>query len=107
MSGSTGMAPVLRTWLHLYHEDPDVGRVGRGYPGIRQESLTVLAFRLDEDVDRQSVKDALIARLSRAGRLGSCYIGPGPAPVTVAETSPTGEGKVAQVTAEILAGLPG
>lgn len=74
--GSTGMPPALRTWLHLNHEDPDVGRVGHGYAGAAEDALTVQAFRLEDDVDRQVVKQALIDALDRAGRLGSAYIGP-------------------------------
>ncbi|TWP36072.1 hypothetical protein [Leekyejoonella antrihumi] len=97
--GSTGMPPVLRTWLHLNHEDPDVGRVGQGYPDINEESLTVLAFRLDNDVDRQTVKHALIAALARDGRLGQTYIGPRSEDVRM-------ERKEAAVTGEILAALP-
>jgi len=97
--GSTAMPPMLRTWLHLNHEDPDVGRVGRGYPDINEESLTVQAFRLDDDIDRQTVKHALISALGRDGHLGPAYIRPPPGDVVA-------EGKEAEALAEILAALP-
>ena len=40
--GATGLHPATRAWLHLHHEDPDVGRVAAAYPTRRPRRSTSL-----------------------------------------------------------------
>lgn len=73
--GSTGVPPVVRTWLHLHDADPDVGRVVARYPDAAREPLDVLAFPLGERVSRGAVKSAVVERLEADGLLAEKYVG--------------------------------
>jgi hypothetical protein len=52
--GATGLPPAVRTWLHLHHEDPEIGRVASGYPAA--------GGALDEDFG--AVADAVLSELN-------------------------------------------
>ena len=65
--GSTGLPPVARTWLHLHHEDPDVGRVRAQHPEVLSGEVAVYAWSLRADLDRHEVKDALRGLLGHRG----------------------------------------
>lgn len=73
--GSTRVPPVVRTWLHLHDEDPDVGRLLARYPGATNEELDVLAFPVLPPLQRSAVKSALIGRLELGGLLSAEYVG--------------------------------
>jgi hypothetical protein len=75
--GATGVAPALRSWLHLNHEDPDIGRIAKQYPGVGgdlTEHFTVIAFPVDQTIDRQDVKRYLEGALSESSALDDHYI---------------------------------
>lgn len=59
--GSTGIPPDARTWLHLHHEDPAVGRVRTDHPEALTGEVEVRAFRIHPDLDRRTVRDAVTA----------------------------------------------
>jgi hypothetical protein len=65
--GSTGLPPVARTWLHLHHEDPDVGRVRAQHPGALSGEVAVYAWGIRADLDRHEVRDALRGLLGHRG----------------------------------------
>ena len=73
--GSTGVPPVVRTWLHLHDADPGVGRVMARYPGAAREPLDVLAFPIAPPLSRGAVKSALVERLEANGLLAADYVG--------------------------------
>jgi hypothetical protein len=76
--GATGVEPALRSWLHLNHEDSDIGRIAKKYPrvgGDLSEHFTVIAFPVDQTIDRQDVKRYLEGALSESSALDDQYIG--------------------------------
>jgi hypothetical protein len=73
--GSTGVPPVVRTWLHLHDADPDIGRIVARYPQVSSEPLDVLAFSVPAPLSRTSVKSALIDRLESRHLLSERYVG--------------------------------
>jgi len=76
--GGTGLAPATRVWLHLHHDDPEIGRIKSAYPaaaGDLAEALDVHAFRMPDGVPRRAVGDAVIRRLAAAGALSPHYCG--------------------------------
>lgn len=76
--GGTGLPPVVRAWLHLHHDDPEIGRIASAYPaagGDIGEMLDVYAFRIPDGVPRRAVRDAVIRRLAAANELSSHYCG--------------------------------
>jgi hypothetical protein len=77
--GVTGLPPAVRTWLHLHHPDPEVGRVRGRWPDALAQSLDVLTFRLSDSAGRGDAKAAVIAGLDRAGLLAEDYLGDPPA----------------------------
>lgn len=79
--GATGMHPETRVWLHLHHEDPEVGRVLARYPDANRERLEVFAFRVPESISRQTVRAAVTARLNQDHLLSKKYCGDPPAEV--------------------------
>ncbi|MBA2319331.1 MAG: hypothetical protein H0V93_16365 [Euzebyales bacterium] len=79
--GATGLDPALRTWLHLNHDDPEVGRVAARYPssgGQLDTPFDVLAFDVPVGALRSEVKTCLISRLSAENLLAPTYIGDPP-----------------------------
>jgi hypothetical protein len=76
--GATALPPAARMWLHLHHEDPDIGWIAARYPvagGDANETFDILAFPVPEGVARRAMRDALIARLAAAGELSALYCG--------------------------------
>ena len=67
--GATALHPETRTWLHLHHDDPEVGRMRARYAELAAEELEVLAFELPDGVDRQQVRHGAVAQLAERGRL--------------------------------------
>ena len=61
--GATGLPPTVRTWLHLNHDEPAVGRVRSQHPEALAGDLTVHAFRLRSSIDRPAVKHAVLSLL--------------------------------------------
>src|SRR5215471_16394819 len=86
--GGTGLAPATRAWLHLHHDDPEIGRIRSAYPaagGDLADALDVYAFRMPDDVPRRAVRDAVIRRLVAAGEMSPHYCG---FPAVEADESP-------------------
>ena len=67
--GATALHPETRTWLHLHHEDPDVGRMRARFPELAAEELDVLAVELPSGVDRQQIRHGAVTKLAERGRL--------------------------------------
>ena len=44
--GATALHPETRTWLHLHHDDPGVGRMRARFPELANEEFDVLAVEL-------------------------------------------------------------
>ena len=44
--GATALHPETRTWLHLHHDDPEVGRMRARFPELANEEFDVLAVEL-------------------------------------------------------------
>ena len=80
--GSTFLPPVVRTWLHLEHEDPQVARL-RGLDAALLQDAVVVALPVPEGVDRQRVRD-----LARSRLLAPDDVAPGPAPAGPPATPP-------------------
>lgn len=64
--GATGLPPAIRTWLHLHDDSPEVGRVRAEHPEALRGCVTVRAFELAEGLDRQRVRQCLLAELGQA-----------------------------------------
>ena len=62
--GATGLPPEVRTWLHLHHEDPAIGRVRAEHPAALEGQVEIHAYQLDPSVDRQAVRRALTELLN-------------------------------------------
>lgn len=67
--GATALHPETRTWLHLHHDDPAVGRMRARFPGLADEKLDVLAVELAEGVDRQRIRHGAVTLLGERGLL--------------------------------------
>ena len=92
--GATTLHPATRTWLHLHHDDPDIGRMAARYPGVRQTDLDVLALPLADDVDRQHVRHGAVTLLAERGLLSEHHVCDPPLP---AEPTPQADELVAAV----------
>ena len=93
--GSTGVPPVVRTWLHLNDTDPDIGRVMARYPDAAHEPLDVLAFPVLDSLSRPAVKSALVDQLEARSLLSERYAGDQPALLT-------GNGHAAQAATDMV-----
>lgn len=62
--GATGLPLGARTWLHLNHDDPEIGRIRASHPDALTGPVDVIGFELDEALDRAAVKAAVIALLN-------------------------------------------
>ena len=67
--GATTMHPETRTWLHLHHDDPEIGRMRARFEGLAAEELDVVAVELPDDVDRQQVRHGAVTELGLRGLL--------------------------------------
>jgi hypothetical protein len=100
--GGTGLSPATRVWLHLHHDDPEIGRIRSAYPvagGDPGEPLDVHVFRMPDGTPRRAVRDAVIRRLAAAGELSPHYCG---VPVIEADEAP----EVAATAGVVIASLP-
>jgi hypothetical protein len=92
--GATALHPETRTWLHLHHEDPDVGRMRARYPSLADDELDVVALRLDDGVERQRVRHGAVHLLAARGLLAQRHVCD---PPLEAAPSPEGEALVDRV----------
>ena len=67
--GATGLDPETRVWLHLHHDDPEIGRLAARFSRLPTSELDVLAMSVPEAVSRADVRDLLGARLAEEGLL--------------------------------------
>ena len=67
--GATALHPETRTWLHLHHDDPGIGRMRARFAELAAEELDVVALELPDGVDRQQVRHGAVAQLAERGRL--------------------------------------
>jgi hypothetical protein len=67
--GATALHPATRTWLHLHHEDPEIGRMAARYPELGNQELDVVALELAESIDRQQVRHSAVRLLDERGLL--------------------------------------
>ena len=72
------MDPSTRAWLHLHHEDPEIGRILARYPATRTEAFAVFALQLPDNISRHAVRSALTARLSNDDLLSERFVGDPP-----------------------------
>ena len=72
--GATALHPATRTWLHLYHDDPEIGRMAARYPELAEVQLDVVAMQLDEGVDRQQVRHSAVRLLGERELLAPDHV---------------------------------
>jgi hypothetical protein len=66
--GATALHPETRTWLHLHHDDPEIGRIRARFTEWETEELDVVAIELAPEADRQAARHGAV-RLLEARRL--------------------------------------
>jgi hypothetical protein len=79
--GATALHPETRTWLHLHHDDPDVGRLRARYAALADGELVVLALQLSAEADRQRVRHGAVRQLEACGLLSTRHVCDPPAEV--------------------------
>ena len=67
--GATTLHPETRTWLHLHHDDPQIGRMRARFDQVAAEDLDVVAVELADGVDRQRVRHGAVALFAERGLL--------------------------------------
>ena len=67
--GATALHPETRTWLHLHHDDPEIGRMRARFAELGGEELDVVAVELADGVDRQQVRHGAVTALAERGLL--------------------------------------
>jgi hypothetical protein len=67
--GATALHPETRTWLHLHHDDPEIGRMRARFPDLSGEELDVVAVELPDGVNRQQVRHSAVTELAERGLL--------------------------------------
>ena len=67
--GATALHPETRTWLHLHHDDPEIGRMRVRFPAHAADELDVVAVELPEGTDRQQVRHSSVTALAERGLL--------------------------------------
>ena len=72
--GATALDPETRTWLHLHHEDPQIGRMRARFDSLAEEELDVVALQLDGGVDRQRVRHGAVRLLESRGLLSQRHV---------------------------------
>ena len=78
--GATTLHPETRTWLHLHHDDPEIGRMRACFEGLAAEELDVVAVELADDVDRQQVRHGAVTLLAERGLLSQRHVCDPPLP---------------------------
>jgi steroid delta-isomerase len=72
--GATALHPETRTWLHVHHDDPEVGRVRARYGSLAEEELDVVALPLAPEADRQRVRHGAVRLLDARGLLSPRHV---------------------------------
>jgi hypothetical protein len=96
--GATALHPETRTWLHLHHDDPEIGRMRARYDELAAEELDVVAVELPDDADRQQVRHGAVALLGERGLLSDRPVCDPPLP---AAPTPQAEELVAAVAEQL------
>jgi hypothetical protein len=78
--GATRLHPETRTWLHLHHDDPEIGRMRARFDALVGEELDVVALELPDEIDRQQVRHGAVALLEARGLLSSRQVCDAPLP---------------------------
>jgi len=78
--GATTLHPETRTWLHLHHDDPEIGRMRARFDELAAEELDVVAVGLADGVDRQQVRHGSVALLEARGLLSGRQVCDPPLP---------------------------
>ena len=78
--GATTLHPETRTWLHLHHDDPEIGRIRARFDELAAEELDVVAVELRDDVDRQQVRHGSVALFEARGLLSGRHVCDPPLP---------------------------
>lgn len=74
--GATGVHPTLRTWLHLNHTNPEIGRVAKQFTnagGDITEEFFIVGYVVPPQLIRAVVRDAVIAALTSTSTLDSLF----------------------------------
>ena len=72
--GATALHPETRTWLHLHHDDPEIGRVRARFAEWESEQLDVVAVELAPDADRQVARHGAVRLLEARGLLSPRHV---------------------------------
>jgi hypothetical protein len=83
--GATALHPETRTWLHLHHDDPEIGRMRARFATLADEELDVIAVELPDGVDRQQVRHSAVALLAEQGLLSERHVCDPPIPAAPTE----------------------
>jgi hypothetical protein len=78
--GATALHPETRTWLHLHHDDPEIGRMRARFAPLAGEELDVVALALGDGVDRQRVRHGAVHLLDARGLLSPRHVCDPPPP---------------------------
>ena len=78
--GATALHPETRTWLHVNHDDPEIGRMRARFDALADEELEIVAVELADDVDRQQVRHGAVALLAARGLLSDRQVCDPPLP---------------------------
>jgi hypothetical protein len=78
--GATALHPETRTWLHLHHDDPEIGRMRARFHELGAEELDVVAVELPDEVDRQQVRHGAVALFEARGLLSDRQVCDPPLP---------------------------
>ena len=92
--GATTLHPETRTWLHLHHDDPQIGRMRARFDQLAAEELDVVAVELADGVDRQRVRHGAVTLLAERGLLSGRQVCD---PPMLAEPTPQAEELVTAV----------
>jgi hypothetical protein len=78
--GATTLHPETRTWLHLHHDDPQIGRMRARFDQVAAEDLDVVAVELADGVDRQRVRHGAVTLFAERGLLSGRQVCDPPLP---------------------------
>ena len=96
--GATALHPETRTWLHLHHEDPQIGRMRARFAPLSEEEIDVVALPVSEAVDRQRVRHGAVRLLAERGLLSERHVCD---PPLVADTTAEAEALVGAVASRL------
>lgn len=55
---------VVRAWLHIHDDNPDIGRIRAQHPELLSGNIMVRAFQIRPDLDRREVKTWVVSLLA-------------------------------------------